>query len=163
MRVRSWAFGGEGSELGVRCSAKMGSALGVGRSAGKVRHWRVDQEWELERVAMGRENSARLAGRADRHGATPNAELRTPNPGVAPIDPRRLARIRWRCRRGLLENDLILTRFLEARGGAFSEADLVALDRLLDLSDNELWDVLAGRAEPPGPETQSLVRELRAL
>ena len=32
------------------------------------------------------------------------------------MDPTELARLRWRCRRGLLENDLILERFMEARG-----------------------------------------------
>ncbi|HLJ74461.1 MAG TPA: succinate dehydrogenase assembly factor 2, partial [Thermoanaerobaculia bacterium] len=32
------------------------------------------------------------------------------------IDAARLRRIRWRCRRGMLENDLVLSRFLDARG-----------------------------------------------
>ena len=51
----------------------------------------------------------------------------------------------------MLENDLILARFLEARGAAMSEAEVAALDRLLDLSDNELWDLLSGRSEPDDP------------
>jgi len=40
--------------------------------------------------------------------------------------------LRWRCRRGLLENDLILARFLEARGATMNVDEIVALDRLLD-------------------------------
>ena len=65
---------------------------------------------------------------------------------AATLDERRLARLRWRCRRGLLENDLILARFLDRRGGALTEDEIAALDRLLELPDNDLWDVLSGRA-----------------
>ena len=64
------------------------------------------------------------------------------------MDATRLSRLRWRCRRGMLENDLILARFLDARGSAMSAEDVAALDRLLDLADGELWDLIAGRAEP---------------
>jgi antitoxin CptB len=79
------------------------------------------------------------------------------------MDERRLARIRWRCRRGLLENDLILTRFLDARGPTLTDEDVVMLDKLLDLADNELWDLIAGRAEPADSSVRPLVAELRAL
>ena len=59
---------------------------------------------------------------------------------------RELARLRWRCRRGMLENDLILTRFLDRRGDAISPGEIAALDRLLELPDADLWDLLCGRA-----------------
>jgi len=75
---------------------------------------------------------------------------------------RSLARLRWRCRRGLLENDLILARFLDARGAAMTTDEVAALDRLLDLADNELWDLLAGRAEPEDAAMRPLVAALRA-
>ena len=78
------------------------------------------------------------------------------------MDATELNRLRWRCRRGLLENDLILTRFLDARGGAISAADVAALDRLLDLADGELWDLIAGRAEPGDVELLPMVAALRA-
>ena len=78
------------------------------------------------------------------------------------IDPTRLNRLRWRCRRGMLENDLILARFLDARGAAMTEADVAALDRLLDLTDNELWDLLSGRAETADAGLRPLVASLRA-
>jgi antitoxin CptB len=78
------------------------------------------------------------------------------------LDPTRLARIRWRSRRGMLENDLILTRFLDARGASLTEDDVERLDWLLDLSDNDLWDLIAGRSEPADPAIAPLVAELRA-
>ena len=74
-----------------------------------------------------------------------------------------LDRLRWRCRRGLLENDLILTRFLDARDGRISDQEVVALDRLLALSDNELWDLIAGRQEPDDAAVKPLLDALRAV
>jgi antitoxin CptB len=82
-------------------------------------------------------------------------------PGApAGIDGVRLARLRWRCRRGMLENDLVLTRFLDARGADLTEGELAQLDALLDLSDHDLWDVLAGRTAPADPSLAPLVAAL---
>jgi antitoxin CptB len=77
------------------------------------------------------------------------------------MTPTELNRLRWRCRRGMLENDLILARFLDARGETMTEDDLAALNRLLDLADNELWDLLAGRAEPEDASLRPLLDALR--
>jgi antitoxin CptB len=74
----------------------------------------------------------------------------------------RMNRLRWRCRRGMLENDLVLTRFLETRGPHLAEAEVAMLDRLLDLTDNDLWDLLSGRAEPADPTVLPLLAQLRA-
>jgi antitoxin CptB len=74
-----------------------------------------------------------------------------------------LARLRWRCRRGMLENDLILERFLDARAAALSAADVAALDLLLDYSDNDLWDILSGRIEPADVSLLPLVECLRSI
>jgi antitoxin CptB len=79
------------------------------------------------------------------------------------MDDRRLARIRWRCRRGLLENDLILARFLEARAETLDDDRVAMLDHLLDLPDNDLWDLIAGRVEPDDASVRPLLDELRAL
>jgi len=78
------------------------------------------------------------------------------------LDQERWNRIRWRCRRGMLENDLVLTRFLDAKGPAMSEDEVALLDRLLDLPDNDLWDLLAGRRDPPDPDVLPLLLQLRA-
>jgi len=74
-----------------------------------------------------------------------------------------LNRLRWRCRRGMLENDLILTRFLDRRGEGISDQEVVALDQLLELSDNELWDLIAGRQEPVDAAVKPLLDALRAI
>ena len=73
----------------------------------------------------------------------------------------RLNRIQWRCRRGMLENDLVLTRFLADRGPTLSEDEIAMLDRLLDLPDNELWDLIAGREEPQDRSVAPLLMQLR--
>jgi antitoxin CptB len=77
------------------------------------------------------------------------------------LDATRLNRIRWRCRRGMLENDIVLTRYLDARGASLGEDEVAMLDRLLAMSDNELWDLIAGR-EPSDPAIAPLVAQLRA-
>ncbi len=81
----------------------------------------------------------------------------------ASVDARWLARLRWRCRRGLLENDLILERFLDARAATLTAADVAALDLLLDYSDNDLWEMLSGRIEPADVSLLPLVACLRSI
>ncbi len=62
----------------------------------------------------------------------------------------------------MLENDLVLSRFLEARRQKeMSEEELVMLDQLLDLADNDLWDLIAGRREPDDPQVLPLLAQLR--
>ena len=80
-------------------------------------------------------------------------------------DPANRTRLRWRSRRGLLENDLILTRFLEANEQDLTDEEVDALTRLLDLADNPLLDLLLGRNEPSGevdlPHVHALLAKLR--
>ena len=74
-----------------------------------------------------------------------------------------LDRIRWHCRRGLLELDLVLARFLDQVLPRLSPEELEGFKRLLQCSDNDLWDLVTGRLEPaPGLEAR-LVALLRAL
>ena len=81
-------------------------------------------------------------------------------------DPLRRARLRWRARRGLLENDLILTRFLDRHEAVLTDDEVGALTRLLELSDNELMDVIMVRSEPDaaldGPAMRTVVGLLRS-
>lgn len=80
-------------------------------------------------------------------------------------DPANRSRLRWRARRGLLENDLILTRFLDAHEQELTDDEVDALTRLLDLADNPLPDLLLGRNEPSGeldlPHVHALLAKLR--
>ncbi|HLU15833.1 MAG TPA: succinate dehydrogenase assembly factor 2 [Burkholderiaceae bacterium] len=77
------------------------------------------------------------------------------------------ARLRWRARRGLLENDLIITRFLDRYESELTNADVAALSRLFEMGDNDLLDVLLARAEPAGvydtPDIRRLVAQMREL
>lgn len=77
------------------------------------------------------------------------------------------ARLRWRARRGLLENDLIITRFLDHYETQLTEADVKALTQLFEMDDNALLDVLLGRASLAGtydqPDILRLVEQMKAL
>ncbi len=80
-------------------------------------------------------------------------------------DPANRARLRWRARRGLLENDIILTRFLDAHETELTDEEVDAFTRLLDLSDNALMDLVLARSEPEGeidsPHVHALLARLR--
>ena len=54
-------------------------------------------------------------------------------------------RLSWRCRRGLLELDIVLQRFSEQHLAELSAIELIAFDGFLDLPDNEFLDVVTGR------------------
>jgi len=75
-------------------------------------------------------------------------------------------RLRWRARRGLLENDLIITRFLDAHETELTDADIKGLALLLAMGDNDLLDILLSRAEPEGPldcpEVHDVLSRIRA-
>ncbi|HEY9280749.1 MAG TPA: succinate dehydrogenase assembly factor 2 [Eoetvoesiella sp.] len=77
------------------------------------------------------------------------------------------ARLRWRARRGLLENDLIVTRFLDQYETQLNDADVTALSLLFEMGDNDLLDVLLARTELEGeydtPELRRLVAQMREL
>jgi antitoxin CptB len=72
-----------------------------------------------------------------------------------------LSRLRWRCRRGFLENDLVLERLLNARGNNFTDDEHTQLKALLELDDNDLWDIIAGRKDDYPPDTGPMVATLR--
>lgn len=77
------------------------------------------------------------------------------------------ARLRWLARRGLLENDLIITRFLDRFESELTDVDVAALSLLFEMSDNELLDVLLARTELFGvydtPDTRRLVAQMQKL
>ncbi|MDU0810443.1 MAG: succinate dehydrogenase assembly factor 2 [Burkholderia sp.] len=78
-----------------------------------------------------------------------------------------LARLRWRSRRGLLENDLILERFLNRYEYDLTDLDIVELYRLLDLSDYKLISLLLTDKEPKhdicSPEMFRVLEMLRNI
>jgi antitoxin CptB len=83
------------------------------------------------------------------------------------IDERALSKLRWRCRRGLLENDLFIERFFARHEAALTVGQAQGLLVLMDLSDNDLLDLLLARTEPQGAlsdddEAVEVLRMLRA-
>jgi len=72
-----------------------------------------------------------------------------------------LERVRWRSRRGLLELDIILGRFIEKNYAGLDEAERQAFEEMLDMPDNPLWDMIAGRQEATHAEQQSLLEKIR--
>jgi antitoxin CptB len=66
------------------------------------------------------------------------------------LDERALSKLRWRCRRGLLENDLFIEKFFARHESGLTVSQAEALGVLMDLSDNDLLDLLLGRKNPEG-------------
>ena len=73
-----------------------------------------------------------------------------------------LERLKWRSRRGLLELDLVFERFWKKTGDRLDEADAAALERLLQLPDNDLLDLVMGRAQAADEELRGMVHKLRS-
>ena len=81
-----------------------------------------------------------------------------------PIDARALSKLRWRCRRGLLENDLFIERFFARHARTLNARQADALGLLMDLSDNDLLDLLLGRkSQVPGLDMGTDCAEVLAL
>jgi len=63
----------------------------------------------------------------------------------APLGERALSKLRWRCRRGLLENDLFIERFFNRYAPQMTVGQARGLYVLMDLSDNDLMDLFMKR------------------
>jgi antitoxin CptB len=74
-----------------------------------------------------------------------------------------LNRLKWRCRRGLLENDLFIQRFFQRHESSLTEAQARGLQALMELSDNDLLDLLLVRTQPRGELDVPEVNEVLGL
>ena len=76
-----------------------------------------------------------------------------------------VSRLKWRCRRGLLENDLFVERFFRRHEDSLTRTQVEGLQSLMDLADNDLLDLLLARKEPEGeldrPEVRDVLAQLR--
>jgi antitoxin CptB len=61
------------------------------------------------------------------------------------LDPRALSKLKWRCRRGLLENDIFIERFFNRFESTLNVKQAQGLNALMDLSDNDLLDLHLAR------------------
>jgi len=72
-------------------------------------------------------------------------------------------RLRWRCRRGMRELDVLLERYLAERWSAADAARRDAFERLLELPDPDLADLCLRRAPAPDPTLAGIVAEITHL
>jgi len=80
------------------------------------------------------------------------------------IDAASLSKLRWRCRRGLLENDLLIERIFGR--GVVTPTAAAGLEALMPLADNDLLDLFLGRTKPTRdldrPEVYEVLEAVRA-
>ncbi|WP_020168030.1 MULTISPECIES: FAD assembly factor SdhE [Methylotenera] len=75
-----------------------------------------------------------------------------------------LRRLAWRCRRGMLELDIILQRFITQYFDGLTLAQLKAFDDLLELPDNDFWALVSSdNIKPKNIDTVNVVNKIRAL
>ncbi|WP_291915930.1 succinate dehydrogenase assembly factor 2 [Limnohabitans sp.] len=79
---------------------------------------------------------------------------------LAPLSERSLSKLRWRSRRGLLENDLFIERFFNRHATALTIGQARGMYVLMDLSDNDLMDLLLRRTELQTEISTDEVREV---
>jgi antitoxin CptB len=81
----------------------------------------------------------------------------------AALHPTELSRLKWRCRRGLLENDLFIERFFRRHEATLTVQHADGLQALMDLPDNDLLDLLLARTEPEGELARPSVIQVLAM
>ena len=85
------------------------------------------------------------------------------NPTEDLLDDRAKSKLRWRCRRGLLENDLFIEKFFSSHESCLTVGQANGLNVLMDLADNDLLDLLLKRKELEADINTSEVREVLAM
>lgn len=70
-------------------------------------------------------------------------------------------RARWRCRRGMLELDIVLQRFMDVHYRQLDEVGLQQFERLLALPDNDLWDLICAKQANCDGQWQSVLELLQ--
>ena len=71
-----------------------------------------------------------------------------------------LSRLRWLCRRGMKELDVVMTRYLEQHYASASSTEQGYFKALLDMSDPDLYDLLLGRSTTPDAELARFIQLL---
>ncbi|MBV6476503.1 MAG: succinate dehydrogenase assembly factor 2 [Rhodocyclaceae bacterium] len=73
----------------------------------------------------------------------------------------RLRRLRWHCRRALLELDLMFQRYWRRVGDEVDVESEAALERLVAMEDHDLWDLVSGRRRTDDPQLNGMLDRLR--
>ncbi len=75
----------------------------------------------------------------------------------------RINRLKWHCRRALLELDLVFDRFWERHESDLDPRGEAALESLLELEDHDLWALVSGRETATDPEQVAMIERLREV
>ena len=75
----------------------------------------------------------------------------------------RINRLKWHCRRSLLELDLVFDRFWERHEDDLDAQGEAALERLLELQDHDLWALVVGRKVAGDPQLMAMIERLREV
>ena len=76
-------------------------------------------------------------------------------------EPMNIARVRWACRRGMLELDVLFQPFVESQYEQLSTEDKNIFVRLLEGEDPELFAWFMGHEQCPDPELADMVKRVR--
>ncbi len=75
----------------------------------------------------------------------------------------RINRLKWHCRRALLELDIVFQRFWEREGDVLDAQGEAALARLLELEDHDLWALVNGKDVTDDPQLKGMLERLRVV
>jgi len=73
------------------------------------------------------------------------------------------SRLRWLCRRGMKELDVVMTTYLELNYAIASEAEKDGFKELLEMPDPDLYALLLGKQTSPNQIIDSLARSMRNI
>ena len=74
-----------------------------------------------------------------------------------------LSRLRWLCRRGMKELDVVMSRYLEQHYADAGSEERRQFESLLEMQDPELYNLMLGRIEAPDPTLEPLLELLRGM
>ena len=81
--------------------------------------------------------------------------------GPAMVCPARASKLKWHCRRGMKELDLLLERFIDRHREALAAGEWPELEALLETEDDTLWDWLQNPAAPAAERFRGLLERIR--
>ncbi len=73
------------------------------------------------------------------------------------------SRLRWLCRRGMKELDVVMTTYLESNYAIASEAEKAGFKELLEMPDPDLYALLLGKQTSSNQIIDSLARSMRSM
>lgn len=76
--------------------------------------------------------------------------------------PSELKQIRWHCRRGMLELDMLLHAFMDDCFESLSDDQQEDFIRLLDLEDQRIWSWVLDQSQPDDQRMQTMIDQIKS-